>query len=145
VNQPTTSANSILLYDGVCGLCNHFVQFCLRHDKSSRLRFASLQSGFAARVLQRHAMNPADLDSLYLVEDYEARTERISSHSDAVISALRLLSSSWFAVAAVLRIVPRRLRDWGYRLVARNRYRIFGRSTSCILPEARYRNKFLDQ
>lgn len=140
----TDSANPILLYDGICGLCNRLVQFTLKRDASQRLRFASLQSDFAASVLQRHGLNPGDLDTVYLVDGCGRPEERLSTHSDAVISLLRHLGGPWSVAAALLRVVPRWLRDWGYQIVARCRYRIFGRSQSCLLPEAIYRDRFLD-
>ena len=140
----TDPANPILLYDGVCGLCNRLVQFSLKRDASHRLRFASLQSDFAARILQRHGLNPRDLDTVYLVEDCGRPEERLWARSDAVNSVLRQIGGPWTVAAALLRTVPRWLRDWAYKIVARNRYRVFGRSDSCILPEAKYRDRFLD-
>src|SRR6185312_13336185 len=108
-------ANPILLYDGVCGLCNRLVQFALKHDTAAHFRFASLQSGYAARLLQPHAVNPDDLDTVYVIEAPEAVPK---SRSDAVISILRTLGGFWSAVATALRICPRPLRDWGYNVVA---------------------------
>ncbi len=137
-------ANPILLYDGVCGLCNRLVQFSLKRDTNHSLRFASLQSNFAATVLQRYRLDPRDLDTVYFVADYGRPEERLSTRSDAVIAVLRHIGGAWTVVAALLRAVPSWLRDWGYKMIARNRYRIFGKSDSCLLPEARYRDRFLD-
>jgi predicted DCC family thiol-disulfide oxidoreductase YuxK len=128
----------------VCGLCNRLVQFSLKRDVNHRLRFASLQSGFAANMLQHHGFDSHDLDTVYLVEDCGLPEERLSLRSDAVISVLRQIGGPWPLVASALRIVPKRLRDWGYKIVASNRYRIFGRSESCLLPDAKYRDQFLD-
>ncbi len=136
--------NPILLYDGVCGLCNRLVQFSLRRDTNRRLKFASLQSDFAAKVLQRHGLSSRDLDTVCLVEGQGQADERLSSRSDAVISVLRQIGGPWPVAAALLRIVPRWLREWGYKMIARNRYRVFGKSDTCLLPEARYRDRFLD-
>jgi predicted DCC family thiol-disulfide oxidoreductase YuxK len=138
-------ANPILFYDGVCGLCNRLVQFCLKRDTNRRLRFASLQSDFAGQVLQRHELDPRDLDTIYVVEYSGQPEERLAARSDAVISVLRQIGGPWTVVAALLRVAPQWLRDWGYKIIARNRYRIFGRSDSCLLPEARYQDRFLDQ
>ncbi len=140
----TDPANPILLYDGVCGLCNRLVQFSLQRDANRRLRFASLQSDFAARVLQRHGLNPSDLDTLFFVEDCGRPEEWLSVRSDAIISLLRQIGGPWAMAAVLLRIVPRGLRNWAYKIVARNRYRIFGRSDSCFLPESKYQDRFLD-
>ena len=132
-------ANPILLYDGVCGLCSRLVQFVLKRDSSRHFRFASLQSDFASRILQRHGLDPNDLDTVYLVEP----GERLTARSDAVISVLRRLGG-WGALALLLRALPKSLRDWGYDIIAHSRYRIFGKHDSCPLPEERYRDRFLD-
>jgi len=144
MSTATPPANPIIFYDGVCGLCNRLVQFSLKHDADGRLRFASLQSDFAAAVLQRHGFNPRDLDTLYVVEYNRVPEERISLRSDAVIAVLRQLAGPWAVIATLLRIVPRWLRNWGYNIIARNRYRIFGRSNTCLLPDGKYRARFLD-
>ena len=135
------SANPILLYDGVCGLCNRLVQFVLKRDSSGHFRFASLQSDFASRILRQHGLDPNDLDTVYLVEE---PGQRLTARSDAVISVLRELGGFWRAVAFLMRALPKSLRDWGYNIVAHNRYRIFGKHDSCLLPEEKYRHRFLD-
>jgi len=137
-------ANPILLYDGICGLCNRLLQFILKRDAGGRLHFASLQSDFAGLILQRHGFNSPDLDTLYFVTNCGRPEERLSTRSDAVIFVLLQIGGMWRVVAALLRIVPRGFRDWGYKIVARNRYRVFGRSESCLLPEEKYRARFLD-
>ena len=134
----------IILYDGVCGLCNRLVQFLLRHDKQRRLRFASLQSDFAAKVLQRHGIDPKDLDTLHVIENYEQPNERVLQRSDAILRASRELGGFWSAAAAVAQVIPRSLRDVVYRFVARNRYRVFGKYDSCMLPDPNQRSRFLD-
>ena len=152
-------AHPILLYDGVCGLCNRLVQFILRRDPAGMFRFASLQSALAECVLARHGADAHDLDTVYVVLDYEEPDERLLPRSDAIIFILRQLgtrpaapassiaasgSMFWRVVASLTRLVPRPLRDWGYGVVARNRYRVFGRSESCILPAPANRDRFLD-
>ena len=134
------SANPILLYDGVCGLCNRFVQFVLKHDATAQFCFASLQSDYSTRILQQHALDSQDLDTVYVVE---APGTQPKSRSDAVISILRTMGGFWSAIATVLRIFPKPVRDWGYNLLARNRYRIFGKYESCPLPEKKYQDRFL--
>ena len=134
-------ANPILLYDGICGLCNRLVQFVLKHDSAARFRFASLQSGYATRLLQPHAVNPYDLDTVYVIEAPEALPK---SRSDAVIFILHKLGGLWAAVGTILRIFPKPLRDWGYNIVASRRYRFFGKYETCPLPEKKYQDRFLD-
>ena len=134
-------ANPVILYDCVCGLCNRLVRFVLKRDTYARFRFASLQSVYAARILQLHDLDPQDLDTVYVVQE---SGERPAARSDAVISILRELGGFWTAIAVALRILPKSLRDWGYGVVARRRYRIFGKHQTCPLPEERYRDRFLD-
>jgi predicted DCC family thiol-disulfide oxidoreductase YuxK len=141
---PIDPANPILLYDGVCGLCNRLVQFSLKRDSGGRLRYASLQSDFAAPILQRHGFSSQDLDTVYFVSGYGRTEEHLSMRSAAVILVLQHIGGFWGVVAAWLGLLPRWLRDCGYDVVARNRYRVFGRSEGCILPQEEYRARFLD-
>lgn len=136
--------NPIVLYDGVCGLCNRMVQFLLKRDTEGRLRFASLQSEFAERVLTRHGIDPSDLDTVQLVVDYEQPGERVLGRSDAILRAGEELGMPWKLLATSARIVPQALRDTVYRLVARNRYRVFGKYETCMLPDPDQRHRFLD-
>ena len=137
-------ANPIILYDGVCGLCNRLVQFLLKHDKDGRLRFASLQSDFAEKVLGRHGIDAKDLDTVHVVVNYDQPDERVLQRSDAILRAGRELGGFWGASASVARVVPRALRDVVYRLVATNRYRVFGKYDTCMLPDPDQRSRFLD-
>jgi len=135
--------NPIVLYDGVCGLCNRLVQFLLKRDKRDRLRYAALQSDFAAKVLKRHGLDPKDLDTVHVVMNYEEADERVLVRSTAVVEAVKELGGVW-KIAALGKIVPRPLRDLAYKFVAQNRYRVFGKFQTCMLPEPRHRAKFLD-
>jgi predicted DCC family thiol-disulfide oxidoreductase YuxK len=139
-----TAANPIILYDGVCGLCNRLVQFLLKHDKQGRLRFAALQSDFADKVLRRHGIDAKDLDTVQVIENYDQPNERVLQRSDAILRAGRELGGFWGASSTVARVVPRALRDLVYRFVATNRYRVFGKYDSCMLPDANQRSRFLD-
>ena len=139
-----SDANPIVLYDGVCGLCNRMVQFLLKHDREGRLRFASLQSDFAAKVLGRHGFDPKDLDTVHVVENYDQPDERVLQRSDAILRAGRELGGFWSASSSISKIVPRPLRDVVYKLVATNRYRMFGKFDTCMLPDPSQRSRFLD-
>jgi len=138
------ASNPIILYDGVCGLCNRLVQFVLRHDSRDRFRFAALQSDFANRVLRQHGATPEDLDTVYVVLDHALPGERLASRSDAAVVVLNELGLGWGLLARALRVFPRWLRNWAYNLVARNRYRIFGKHDSCPIPSEKDCRKFLD-
>ena len=135
----------ILLYDGVCGLCNRLVQFTLRSDRSAVFRFASLQSALAARILARHGADPGDLDTVYVVVNHDRPDEYLLSRSDAVLFVLKELGGVWRVDVFLLRLIPKFLRDWAYNVVAQHRYRVFGKSEVCILPGERDRGRFLDQ
>jgi predicted DCC family thiol-disulfide oxidoreductase YuxK len=134
----------ILLYDGVCGLCNRLNQFVLRRDPGGIFRFASLQSALAARILARHGADAADLDTLYVVVNPDQPDEFLRARSAAAIFVLKQLGAFWRFFGSLLQVMPQFLRDWGYRLLARNRYRIFGRFETCMLPTRENRDRFLD-
>jgi len=136
--------NLIVFYDGVCGLCNRLIQFLLKRDNQDKLRFASLQSDFASKVLTRHGLDPSDLDTLHIVENYDQPNERVLNRSTAILRAARELGGLWSIAALLGSVVPRPLRDVFYNLVATNRYKVFGKYETCMLPEPRHRAKFLD-
>jgi predicted DCC family thiol-disulfide oxidoreductase YuxK len=137
-------AHPIVLYDGVCGLCNRFVQFVLRRDRDAVFRFAALQSGLAARILSRHGVSPSALDTVYVVVDAELPGEHLLSRSAAVLFILQQVGGFWRGVAFLLRLLPKFLLDLGYRGVVRHRYRVFGRSEVCAVPGDQDRDRFLD-
>src|SRR5260370_12749061 len=135
--------NPIILYDGVCGLCNRFVQFVLKRDRKDIFRFAALQSSFAARILQRHEINPQILDTVYLVLDHNQPGERLLAREDASAAGLDRLGGIWRLWACLSRYAPKRFRDWRYDLLAKNRYRVFGRFQTCPLPTQQDCHNFL--
>jgi predicted DCC family thiol-disulfide oxidoreductase YuxK len=139
----TPESNPIVLYDGVCGLCNRLNQFLLKRDPRDRFRFASLQSNLATTLLKRHGVDSADLNTVYVVLNSGQPDERLLCRSDAIIYVLMQLDGIW-KLAAVGRVLPRFLRDGMYKLVARNRYRVFGKHESCMLPDPKQRHKFLE-
>ena len=132
------AAPDIILFDGVCNLCNGFVQFVIRHDPAGRFRFAALQSEAAQALLAAHGLAPAAApDSVLLLSD-----GRLYSHSTAVLRIARRLGGIW-RLAGVGWVLPRAGRDALYRFVARNRYRWFGRQESCMLPTPDLQARFL--
>lgn len=139
------ASNPILLYDGVCGLCNRFVQFILKHDRSDQFRFAALQSEFARRVLERHGVNALDLDTVYLVEHYQQAEESLLNRSDAAIAVGRVLGGWWLLCAGIFRVLPNAMRNWVYNAVAQRRYAMFGKYDACVLPNPKDQYKFLDR
>ena len=136
--------NPIILYDGVCGLCNRLNQFVLKRDRNDCFRFAALQSEFAGRVLERHGVSPQVLDTMYLLLNYSQPDERLVSRSDAAVQILEQLGGVWRALASIVQRLPRWFRDKAYNVIARNRYQLFGKYQTCQIPDERYRSKFLD-
>ncbi|HBR59628.1 MAG TPA: hypothetical protein DEA86_04080 [Deltaproteobacteria bacterium] len=127
----------ILLFDGHCNLCNAWVNFIVKRDSSSTIRFASLQSLAGNRLLEEHKIDSNYIDSLVLFEE-----DKVSVSSTA---ALRILSylDGWERHLISLTVLPRPLRDLVYRFVANNRYRWFGRREQCIIPSPELSKRFL--
>ena len=134
--------SSIVFYDGVCGLCNGFVRFLLKRNPPRPYYFASLQSTFAEEILLPHGADPHSLSAMYLVEHFGEPSETVTARSEAAFRILRSLGGFW-GVLAVLDVLPRPLLDAGYKLMAKLRYRLFGRYDSCPVPEPRHRHLFL--
>ncbi|MEZ6197298.1 MAG: DCC1-like thiol-disulfide oxidoreductase family protein [Planctomycetota bacterium] len=133
----------VLLFDGVCGLCNRAVQFLLDRDREGRLRFTPLQSEIGQAVLERHGLPRKELSTAVLVRNLGTPEESVAIRSRAMLGALREIGGGWGALARVLLVVPAVLTDLGYRVVARLRYAFFGRLDSCRLPKPEERSRFL--
>lgn len=133
---------AVLLYDGACGLCNLVVRFLLRRETTGKLKFATLQGRFGQAALARLGLPKEDFDSVvYLPRedgaDYLLKTE-------GVAAVLELLPGGWPRVGRGLRLVPRAWRDYGYGVVARMRYRIFGEYKPTPWPDASWAARFID-
>lgn len=133
----------LVLYDGVCGLCNRTVQFILRRDRQDRFRYAPLQGPFAHEILARHGIDAGDLNTIYLVYDVGKPTERLLSRSRAVLHILKVLGGFWRLVAG-FGVLPTSVLDAIYRWVSRRRYRWFGQYDRCPIPRPDERRKFID-
>ncbi|MBC6696498.1 thiol-disulfide oxidoreductase DCC family protein [Hymenobacter puniceus] len=132
-------SSTIVLFDGVCNLCNGFVQFVIEHDAAGQFQFAALQSAAGQALLREyHLPAPAEPDSVVLLADGQAYT-----HSAAALGILARLNGWWAVLARVGRWFPRPLRDAVYRLIARYRYRWFGRQEACWLPTPELKARFL--
>jgi predicted DCC family thiol-disulfide oxidoreductase YuxK len=126
----------VLLYDGLCGFCDGTVQFILRHDRRGTMQFATLQGELGQRVLSG-TRELQGVDSLVMLEG-----DRVHVKSEAALRIAAYLGGAW-RLALVLRLVPRALRDWGYDLFARHRYRFFGKHDSCPIPAPEVRARFI--
>jgi predicted DCC family thiol-disulfide oxidoreductase YuxK len=132
---------AIILFDGVCNLCNGTVQFLVKRDRAARFRFASLQGEAARRVCAEAGIAAPDArepDSIIVVAD-----GRALERSDAVLAIAARLPFPWPLLGA-FRVLPQGLRDLAYRFVARRRYRWFGRRESCMVPTPALRDRFID-
>lgn len=138
-SAPAAAATvTIVLFDGVCNLCNGAVQFLLRRDRRRRFRFAALQSAAGRALLAEYGLPTETLETLVVLTGGRARLR-----SDAALHLARRLPWPWPLLAAFT-ILPRPLRDALYAFVARHRYRWFGRTESCMLPSAETADRFLD-
>lgn len=137
LQAPAASGHPVLLFDGVCNLCNASVRFLVERDPAARLRFAALQSPVGQALLERFGLEREDFDTMVLVEG-----DRCATRSDAALRVVRYLSGAW-PLLRVLRVVPRPLRDAVYGFVVRNRYRWFGRRDDCMVPTPELRARFL--
>ena len=142
----------LVIFDGHCGFCNRSIRWFLRRDRLDRLRFIPSESPKVADLFARRRISETKdglgssrfaPSTILVVTNPDAPVEQVLVRSDAAIAMLRQLPSPWPAVAAVLGWVPRPLRDLGYGLVARYRYRIWGRLETCPIPTARERERFL--
>ncbi|HEY7285736.1 MAG TPA: DCC1-like thiol-disulfide oxidoreductase family protein [Vicinamibacterales bacterium] len=133
----------LVLYDGVCGLCNRVVQFVLEHDERRVFRFASLQSALGRSIVKQSGGDPDELTAFYVVGNYQTPAARVLTRSDAVLFVACKLGWPWKA-ARLLRVLPRVIRDRAYDLVAWNRYQVFGRHEHCLLPRPEFRSRFVD-
>ncbi len=129
--------HGVLLFDGVCNLCNGAVDFILRRERAPRLRFASLQSGCARRLLAGSGIDPERLETLVFV-----RGSEVYVRSDAVLAVCGELRAPWRWLR-VFRVLPRGLRDGIYRFVGGRRYRWFGKRDSCRMPTPEEKERFL--
>jgi predicted DCC family thiol-disulfide oxidoreductase YuxK len=127
----------VLLFDGVCNLCNAAVQFVIKRDPRSRFRFAALQSEVAQTMLRSIVSVAPRTDSMILIEG-----DRAYTRSTAALAISRRLRFPW-PLLSVFWIIPRPIRDWMYDIIARNRYRWFGRRDECSLPTPELQARFL--
>lgn len=128
----------IVLFDGVCNFCEGSVRFILPRDPGGAFRFAALQSDAGRALALRYGHDPDRLDTLILVDG-----DRMFTKSDAALRIASRLKLPW-RLARIFLIVPRPVRDAVYDLIARNRYRLFGKKSECLVPEPGIRGRFLD-
>ena len=134
----TQKAGIILLIDGLCDLCSHTVAFTMKRDPKKQFLFASLQSNAGQKLLSQHHLPVSDFDSFVLIEGDEVYTK-----STAALRYFKKLSGFW-PLLYVFIVLPRPIRDFFYGIVAKNRYRWFGRRDQCLVPTPELKDRFLE-
>ncbi|MGM0805066.1 MAG: thiol-disulfide oxidoreductase DCC family protein [Bacillota bacterium] len=128
---------AVLLFDGVCNLCNGSVQFILKHEKSEKLKFSAIQSEAGQKLLSQYSIDPEQTNSVILISD-----EGVYTESDAVAKVAEFLKFP-YNTGKYMKVVPRQIRNVFYKKVASNRYKWFGQKESCMIPTPDLRNRFL--
>jgi predicted DCC family thiol-disulfide oxidoreductase YuxK len=131
------NSNHILLFDGVCNLCNKLVIFIIKRDSRGKIRFAALQSESGKEILKAHNPPDKDIDSVVYITDHT-----IFLKSSAVLHLLKDIGKGWNLFFGLI-IIPPFIRDFFYDLIARTRYRIFGKKSACMIPSPDIENRFL--
>lgn len=139
MNSNTSMAEGapVLLFDGVCNLCNASVQWVLKRDKKGQFRFAALQSDTGRQLLEQIGFSNEKIETVVLVDG-----DRFFVRSDAVLEMAKRLGGIW-SLAGIFRIIPRSIRDRVYSWVARNRYHWFGERAQCMLPRPEWKGRFI--
>jgi len=128
----------IVFFDGVCNLCNGYVQWVIKNDPKGRIQFASLQSQQAENLLSNYVDQPSKLDTIYYLKD-----DTLYSHSDVVLEISKDLGGI-YSLFYTFKIVPKIIRDAVYYFIAKNRYRFFGKKEKCMIPKSEWKSRFID-
>ena len=132
----SSNTNPVILFDGVCNLCNSSVQFVIKHDPKRQFRFASIQGDYGQQVLKQFHLPPNALNSFILYKD-----QQIFTHSTGALMVAKQLSGAWPLLYAFI-IVPAFIRNAVYQFIANNRYKWFGKKESCAIPSPELRSLF---
>ena len=129
---------SIILFDGVCNVCNGFVNFLIPRDSKNKFQFGSLQSLKVKELLKQYHYDANDISTVILIEN-----NKLYPQSTAVLKIFRQMNGAWPWLYAFI-IVPKPIRDFVYQLIARNRYKLFGKKDACMIPTPELKAKFID-
>jgi predicted DCC family thiol-disulfide oxidoreductase YuxK len=146
---PELDGRLLVVFDGECGFCNKSIRWLLRRDRKDRLRFAPSSSPVVESLLAGHGFRRGLLnseinpDTILVFRKIGTPVEEMLVRSNAVLACLRVLPQPWPVIAGMLRLIPRPMREEAYRLIARWRYRLWSRYTSCPIPRAEERSHFL--
>ncbi len=128
---------NLILFDGICNFCNTAVQLVIEVDRQQIFKFAAIQSELGQKIYRQHGLDPHDIQTLMLVDGEQALTK-----SDAVLAVLSRLEGGWQLLAAG-QALPQPLRDWAYTEFARQRFRLFGRRETCMVPTPELQARFI--
>lgn len=132
------SDQRLILFDGVCNFCNYWVNFAIKKDRRRKLKFTTLQGETAKEVLPRYHINPTSLSSVIFIDNGKAYTQ-----SSAALQICRHLNGGWKLFYSLI-IIPKFIRDFFYNIIARNRYKWFGKKEECMVPTPEIKDRFLD-
>jgi len=127
----------IVIFDGVCNFCNGAVNFIIKRDPNGVFAFAPMQSALAQEIMNKYEIHNVGIDTFLLIKN-----EQCFVFSSAALEITKDLSGFWY-IFNVLKLVPRRIRDYFYKVFARNRYTLFGRQETCIMPTEEVRSRFV--
>lgn len=128
----------VILFDGFCVLCNSSVHWLLRHDKRLQFLFAPLQSEAGKELSGKYNL-PDKIETVIMLSP----NGKVFTHSDVTLEAFKILGGG-YRVLSWLLIIPKGFRDWVYRIVAKNRYRWFGKKETCMMPDPKWKDRFLE-
>ena len=140
---PQDFGRHLIIYDGVCGLCNRLNGFVLRRDSLGLFHFVSIQSALGRSLIQRFGRNPDDLDTFFVIANYRSETPLFLERARAGLFVQKHLGTPWNWMN-IFGFLPDWLLNIGYNFIARHRYQIFGRLDTCLLPSAKYKSRFID-
>ncbi|SMG47540.1 thiol-disulfide oxidoreductase DCC family protein [Arenibacter troitsensis] len=130
--------NKIILFDGVCNLCNSSVQYVIKRDKGNVYRFAALQSEIGKKLVEERGIDTSQIDSIILIEPGVAYYTK----STAALKIAQSFGGVW-QLASVFEWIPEKIRNWVYDYIAKNRYKWYGRKDACMIPTPELKSKFL--
>ncbi len=128
----------LILFDGVCNFCNYWVNFAIKKDRKKKLKFTTLQGATAKQLLPKYHINPTSLSSVILIDNGKVYTQ-----SSAAIRICKYLDGGWKLFYGLI-IIPKFIRDFFYNIIARNRYKWFGKKERCMVPTPELKERFLD-
>ncbi len=128
---------NILLFDGVCNLCNHTVQFIIKRDKGAKFKFAALQSDIGQALLKKYDLPLKDFESFVLI-----RKGNYYQRSSAALQVAKVLGWPW-RLFYIFILIPKFIRDFFYNIISNSRYNVFGRQDSCMIPSPELKERFL--